>query len=287
MPPLPHAPQMVYLVQMTSIDDLNYNLSQIQDLLASIKPQKNTSFVFLPENALYLRIKESSPINGIELSDPGFIELQNLAKQKNCYIHIGSSPIKDKTHLLNASVLVAPEGASPQITYEKLHLFDIQLENQKPIKESDVFRAGIKPKTLKLAGWTFGQSICYDLRFSELYQFYARLPVDALLIPSAFLVPTGQAHWHILTRARAIESQSFVIAPAQAGTHLSKGDPNLKRQTFGHSMIIDPWGKILAELSPDRAEIIAFELDPLSINHVRTQIPMHQHRKPILGGNSF
>jgi len=265
-----------YLLQMTSIDNVDYNLNMIE-MLCQHLPANTTcpQLICLPENALYMRIREGEKIIGFDLSDPVFTGIKALSKKFNSVFHIGSAPIKTHTKLVNASILVFPNGEI-QISYEKMHLFDIQLENEVSVRESDVFQHGLLPRVFEFNSWRFGQSICYDLRFSELYNFYARLPVDAILIPSAFLVTTGKAHWHTLVKARAIESQCYVLAAAQAGTHVSH---NSKRTTFGHSLIVDPWGNIIAEGSPDKPEVISADLDKNLISSVRRQIPMHHHRR--------
>jgi predicted amidohydrolase len=262
---------------MTSIDDVDKNFEMIQTLSEKVpRDSSDVGLICLPENALYMRLKEGEPIMGLSLNDPVFHRLQKIAKQLHSIIHVGSAPIKSKDQLVNASVLIFPDGPI-EISYEKIHLFDIQLENGQIVKESDVFRHGILPKIFELNLWRFGQSICYDLRFSELYNFYARIPVDAILVPSSFLVTTGQAHWHTLLKARAIESQCFIIAAAQAGEHSSGSSK--KRYTYGHSMIIDPWGTIIAEASQDQPEVISAKLDRARLESVRRQIPMHHHRR--------
>jgi predicted amidohydrolase len=262
---------------MTSIDDVDKNFEMVEALAQNVIPDPfEFGLICLPENALYLRLNEGEPIPGLTLSHSVFHRLQKLARRLHSVIHVGSAPIKSGHKLVNASVLIFPDGPI-EVSYEKIHLFDIQLENGLSVRESDVFRHGMLPKVFELNSWVFGQSICYDLRFSELYNFYARIPVDVILVPSSFLVPTGQAHWHTLLRARAIESQCYVIASAQAGEHSSGG--STVKYTFGHSMIIDPWGTILAEASQDHPQVISTTLDRNRLESVRRQIPMHQHRR--------
>ena len=263
----------IALTQITSIDDLNENLHTILGLLNKLSPGE-VSAVFFPENCLYMRLQEGEKIKGLELQHEVFNVLANWALKFKIGIHLGSVPISEDGSLFNGSVWINGQG-KVQVTYRKVHLFDIHLENQKPIKESDVFKHGSSPEILKLENWNLGQSICYDLRFSELYHYYARQHVDALLIPSAFLVKTGEAHWNVLMRARAIESQCYVIASAQSGLHKSNRG---QRETYGHSVVIDPWGTVLAELknSPD---IQVVELQKSRIQAVRTQIPMKNHRR--------
>ena len=265
----------VIVLQMQSLDDVQANLQQIQNLLQDVPPQQTSALVCLPENALYFRIVEGEKIPGLQTTDPCFLELRKLAQQKNLVFHIGSVPLIRDEKLVNSSVLIWPMGQI-EASYQKIHLFDIELEGQAPIRESDVFDPGEGPKIFQVGDWKWGQTICYDLRFAELFSLYAEEQVDALLVPSAFLTKTGEAHWHVLLRARAIETQCFVVAAAQAGVHqTSRG----KRETFGHSLVVDPWGRILAEASGDQPEKIEIELDLEQINKVRRQIPMASHRR--------
>ncbi|NJL72346.1 MAG: hypothetical protein HC888_12600, partial [Candidatus Competibacteraceae bacterium] len=168
-------------------------------------------------------------------------------------------------------------GHSPRIVYSKIHLFDVDVEGAPPVRESDHFHPGEAPAVLHVKGWKIGLSICYDLRFAELYLRYAQ-SVDLILIPAAFLVPTGEAHWHVLVRARAIEAQAYVAAPAQAGGHRSVGRPSAVRATYGHSLVVDPWGVVLADLgSGVGLKVVTLERE--AIAKVRRQIPMAGHRR--------
>ena len=182
----------------------------------------------------------------------------------------------DNTQKYNASILIDPvHGLS--VVYKKIHLFDIELAGQKAIRESDSFAHGLWPSVWSYEGLLFGSSICYDVRFAELYSKYAKQEVDVIVIPSAFLVPTGRAHWEPLLRARAIESQAYVLAPAQCGLHQSKHHDGA-RETYGHSMIIDPWGEILS-LKESGVGLIYADLNTERVRSVRKQIPMKNHRK--------
>lgn len=270
----------VAICQMTSVDEISENIKQMKSLLSQVPA--GTRVAFFPENCLYMRVKEGEKIPGVELSDPCFSELSALALEKNIILHLGSVPLKKQDKLTNASVLVAPDGRV-QSTYEKIHLFDIELIGQAPIRESDVFSHGDSAKIIDLDGWSFGQSICYDLRFSDLYSYYAHQEVDAVLVPAAFLVKTGLAHWETLLRARAIETQSYVIASAQAGKHFGKrhGSVDLFRETFGHSLVVDPWGQIEHMAKSDQPEVILAKLQRSKIQQVRKQIPMKNHRRRI------
>jgi predicted amidohydrolase len=265
----------ISVLQLCSIDSFHQNWERIFDLF-----KKTESFspdlICLPENAVYLRIIEGEPIPEMSLHDPALFFLQELCAKRKCTVHLGSAPVREGEKLYNGSLLISEQGI--QISYKKIHLFDIHLQGQKPIKESDVFSHGDGPSTFALHGWKIGQSICYDLRFSELYQYYSKIPTDLILVPSAFLVPTGKAHWETLLRARAIESQAYVVAAAQAGKHLSSKSDQF-RLTYGNSLIVSPWGEVVAQGSSSDCEILNFELSLDEIKKVRTQIPMHFHRR--------
>lgn len=264
----------ILVAQMTSTDSSQANVEQIEFIVNQAK--KNPKIAFFPENSLYMRLKEGESIVGIGLGDQIWDKLKKISQAKNIILHLGSIPLREGTKLSNASIVVYPDG-NIECSYRKMHLFDISLEGEKPFRESDVFTHGTEPKIFTEGKWKFGQTICYDIRFAELYNFYAKRHVDAILVPAAFLVKTGQDHWEVLLRARAIESQCYVVASAQAGLHKnSKGE---SRATYGHSMVISPWGDVLVKGSADSIECIEFELDRSAIEKVRKQIPMATHRR--------
>ncbi len=263
------------VLQLQSIDHVQSNLDQIASLLEGVARAEEPGLVCLPENALYMRIKEGEPIQGLNLDSAVFESFKKWSQELNLVFHVGSVPIEWLGKLVNSSVMIWPDGRVGA-SYQKIHLFDIHLEGHPAIRESDVFHQGSKPETFLHEDWKWGQTICYDLRFAELFSQYAKEQIDGVLVPAAFLKPTGEAHWHVLLRARAIESQVFVIAAAQAGVHRSA---NGQRQTYGHSLVIDPWGKILAEGSADQPERLEVELDRSLVERVRRQIPMSHHRR--------
>lgn len=264
----------VAVLQLTSTDDIDSNLMMIEALLEQVPD--GTRLICLPENCLYMRLNEGEEIESIPLSHFAIERLCEYARKKNYYIHLGSVPVLlPDGHMYNSSVLIRPDGIA-EASYQKLHLFDIQLEGQKPLRESDRFRHGQQTSSFDVDGWRIGESICYDVRFSELYSIYAREEVDLILIPAAFLVKTGQAHWEILLRARAIESQAFVIAAAQTGIH--QGAHGGYRETFGHSMIVHPWGQII-ELKKEGVGLLVATLHKDEAHRVRSQIPMKYHRR--------
>ncbi len=267
----------VAVCEMTSVDEVSKNLQQILTLLKPLESER-LDLICFPENSLFFRIHESEPRVGLTLEDPAIQRLARWASEHKTTLHLGSVPLMDQGKAYNASLLLTPDG-NIQPDYRKIHLFDVDVTGQKSIRESDFFVHGEKPFLFSLQGWKFGSSICYDLRFSELYNYYAREQVDVILIPSAFLVPTGQAHWDILVRARAIESQAYVLAAAQGGRHM--GVKGGARATFGHSMIVDPWGVVLAECKDVEAQgrIFRAVLRKDRIAKVRAQIPMASHRR--------
>lgn len=252
----------VCVAQMQSGENISENLKQICDLLLQAP---DADLVVFPENSLFLRMNRGSSIAEITLQDSVFRDLQKVVDRHAAVVILGSVPLMEEGQRTNAMVKLE-KGVEPKAIYRKIHLFDVDVSGADPVRESADFKAGQTPAILDVMGWKLGLSICYDLRFSELYKFYASQGVDAILIPSAFLVPTGRDHWHVLMRARAIESQCYVLAPAQAGSR------------YGHSLIVDPWGKILSELDQG-VGLLTKTLTKESILKVRGQIPMKMHRK--------
>jgi predicted amidohydrolase len=267
----------VAVLQLTSIDDVSKNVSEIMGLLASLEANV-PDLICLPENSLYLRVKEGSSIPSLSLDDERLLPLCDWARRFGSRIHVGSIPRGDAGKLFNSSVLIETDGV-PRDVYRKIHLFDVDVAGHKPVRESDVFSPGLAPSVIDICGWSVGLTICYDLRFAELFLAYARAGVDLILIPSAFLVPTGVAHWEILTRARAIESQAYVVAAAQGGIH-SDGAGH-SRATYGHSIIVDPWGEVVETLPDDfgARRVLRAKLSKERITKVRSQIPMSLHRR--------
>jgi predicted amidohydrolase len=294
----------VAVAQMQSVDNVESNVNQMVQLLNSIEKSSMDLIVF-PENSLFLRIVKLSAQMGVQsLKEVHWQILQKIVNQKNIHLLLGASlvvknnrdnskngdrknikvTIQNKSGAVNSNksingiVHLAPMK-KPKIVYKKIHLFDVDVKGAPPSRESDIFKHGKKPEIINIKGWKIGLSICYDVRFSELYLKYAKKNVDLILIPAAFLVPTGKAHWHTLVRARAIESQAYVLAPAQGGAHASTLEPHQFRHTFGHSLIIDPWGQILAENTEGEPGLLLAELDLDKRYEVQSQIPMSGHRR--------
>lgn len=265
----------VSIAEMTSIDAVEDNLTAITELIHQAAAIKSTLLV-LPENSLYFRLNKNQPMPSFDLVGSELERLSQVCRRLHINVILGSVPIKQSGQPSSAMVLLRSD-APPEVIYRKIHLFDVDVEGLPSVRESNDFAAGNQPAILEIFGWRFGLSICYDLRFAELFQSYISQEVDALLVPSAFLTTTGQAHWEVLLRARAIEGQCYVLAPAQGGTHLSNNGRD-SRNTYGHSLIVNPWGTVVSEASQEK-KILVCDLSKTEINKVRKQIPMKQHRQ--------
>lgn len=197
-----------------------------------------------------------------------------LAKGLGVTLHIGSTAIlREDGKIANRAFVFGPDGAI-EATYDKIHMFDVDLPNGESWRESATYTAGTEAVMVSMGEAKLGLAICYDLRFAELFSTYAIHGAHILTVPAAFTQQTGEAHWHVLLRARAIETGSFVIAAAQGGTHADG------RQTYGHSLIIDPWGKILAERADSEPGVIVADLDLEQVAATRARIPNLKNRQP-------
>ena len=183
------------------------------------------------------------------------MQYHHLARDKSVFIHIGSLKYKvSSNRLVNRSISYAPSG-DKCAQYDKLHLFDVTLSSKEAYQESTLYDAGCASVSLKCEDFTLGYTICYDLRFPNLYYDLAKMGANVIVVPAAFTIPTGLAHWEILLRARAIETGSYIIAAAQWGTHYGG------RKTFGHSMVITPWGKKIAEITDESVSVLYANID--------------------------
>ena len=190
-----------------------------------------------------------------------------LSEELGATIIIGSMPVPVDGEDKVANTQFAFSGGQLLATYDKIHLFDVDLPTGESWRESSLYRSGDEAVIIEAEGAQIGLSICYDMRFPHLYRGLAQEGAEILTIPSAFTVPTGQAHWHVLLRARAIETGSFVLAAAQGGEHEDG------RVTYGHSLIVSPWGEILAEKADDEPGFVAADLDLERSRDMRTRIP--------------
>jgi len=229
-------------------------------------------YVQTPEMTNILAAKREQLFSVIvdEDADTSLTTLRELARKLGIYIHIGSLAIKvspDKA--ANRSFLISPKG-DIAARYDKIHMFDVDLAGGESYRESRSYRPGEQAVLSDLPWGRLGLTICYDLRFPALYRALAEAGATMLTIPSAFTQQTGEAHWHLLVRARAVENGCFVFAAAQAGKHESG------RETFGHSLIVDPWGRVLAEGGSEPGVVMA-EIDLTEVAKARARIPSLQH----------
>lgn len=263
-------------IQMTSGDDMDANIAQLSPLLDQAVAA-GAQLVTTPENVFYMRREGTVVVPDVPMREHRGVQYaQEAAKQRSIWLLLGSIRAREAgmERPFNRSVLIAPTG-DIVATYDKVHLFDVTLPNGQHYSESSQAAAGDRAVVAPLPALPLGMSICYDVRFPHLYQMLAAQGAALLSVPSAFTRPTGQAHWHILLRARAIENACYVIAPAQCGTHPGG------RETYGHSLIIDPWGEVIAEAAADVPQVIVATLDPARVAAVRLQIPVLEHRRII------
>jgi predicted amidohydrolase len=192
---------------------------------------------------------------------------RKLASELGVFLHIGSTAIlRADGKLANRALLFGPDGAT-LATYDKIHMFDVDLDNGESWRESAAYEPGTEAVVTEIDGAKLGFSVCYDLRFPQLFRAEALAGADLLSVPAAFTRQTGEAHWHVLLRARAIENGAYVVAAAQGGLHEDG------RETYGHSLIVDPWGRIIAEAAHDEPAVIVAELDPAQSLAARKKIP--------------
>ena len=266
----------IALHQMTSCIDPMRNASDMQDAIAKAADDGAVMY-FAPEMALLVD-RDRARARKYMADESHSMALQSLiaaAARYRIWVHIGSMPILDDgaDKLANRSIIISPDGAIAA-RYDKMHLFDVDLASGETWRESSAYVGGKQPVVVQTPLGQMGLAICYDMRFPDLFSAYAKLGVDVLTLPSAFTVPTGEAHWHTLLRARAIESAAFVIAAAQCGDHEDG------RQTYGHSLVVDPWGSILLDMG-DLPALACVDLDLDAIRRVRQQIPVHANRRNI------
>ena len=229
-------------------------------------------YVQTPEMTNIMELKRERLFASIveEAADTSLATLRELARKLAIYIHVGSLAIKlSSEKAANRSFLIAPSGEIAA-RYDKIHMFDVDLANGESYRESRNYRPGEQAVLCDLPWGRLGLTVCYDLRFPALYRALAEAGASMLAIPSAFTQQTGEAHWHVLNRARAIENGCFVFAAAQGGKHENG------RETYGHSLIVDPWGRILGEGGAAPGVVMA-EIDLAEVAKARARIPSLQH----------
>lgn len=261
----------VACVQLRSGDDVAENI-RVTSALVREAHADGAGFIATPENSTLM-----APDGGAKLeksfteeTDPALPAFTKLAAELKTWLLIGSLAIKvSERKTANRSFLIAPDG-HVAARYDKVHLFDVDLPSGETYRESNTVEPGRRAVVADLPWGRVGLSVCYDLRFPHFYRALAKQGAEILTVPSAFTETTGRAHWHILLRARAIENGCFVVAPAQGGIHANG------RHTFGHSLIINPWGEILAEGGVEPG-IVAAEIDLDECASVRARLPSLRH----------
>ena len=262
-------------IQMVSTASLEENLETASRLIKAAA-KDGAKLAVLPEYFCIMGLKDTDKVAIREPFGSGPIQtkLAAIAKENSVYLIAGTIPLeaRDSNKVLNTTLVFNPDGKTIG-RYDKIHLFGFQTSTER-YQESETIEAGEKPGIVKMTiddeDWTFGLSICYDLRFPELYRTLGR--VDCHIIPAAFTYTTGKDHWEILLRARAIENQCYVLASAQGGIHQNQ------RRTWGNSMLIDPWGSVLSTL-PEGEGFICGVLSKDKLNEVRSKLPALAHRK--------
>ncbi len=258
-------------VQMTSTADKAKNLDLAERLVGDACA-RGARLVGLPENFTFMGPDADKPKIAEPLDGPTLARMADLAKRKRIYLLAGSVLESGAPggRFYNTSVLFSPEGKQLAV-YRKMHLFDVKIPDGATYQESAAVAPGQDVVVTKTELATLGLSICYDLRFPELFRRMSKAGAELLFVPAAFTYMTGKDHWEVLLRARAIENLSFVIAPAQVGQHAER------RQTWGHAMIISPWGQILAQV-PEGEGVAVAEIDLSQQAKVRRELPALSHR---------
>jgi predicted amidohydrolase len=269
-------------IQFTSARDYEPNIRVVSDLVRRAR-DNGADFVLTPENTGLTepngRLRREKARD--EANHPVLAALREVARETGVWLLIGSLAVDlsrepgtaaGERRLANRSYLVDPGGAVVA-RYDKIHMFDVDLSSGESYRESNAFRPGDRTVLAETPWGVLGMTVCYDLRFPQLYRSLAQAGADFLAIPSAFTVPTGEAHWHVLMRARAIENGCFVFAPAQWGEH-AEG-----RRTYGHSLIVDPWGGMLADAG-EGVGIVSARIEGDAIAKARRMVPSLRHDRP-------
>jgi predicted amidohydrolase len=264
----------VACIQNSATPDVDADIATCLRLIG-VAADKGARFIALPEYCIGLSTRDGllHPAAFAEEGHPAIPALAEAARRTGAWLLIGSIGIKGpEGRIFNRSIMLDAAGKIVA-RYDKLHLFDVDLGEGKQYRESATIAPGSSAVLSPCLGGTIGLSICYDLRFPALYRAYAQAGAEMLAIPAAFTRTTGEAHWHVLNRARAIENLSFVIAPCQYGTLSGGGD------CYGHSLIVDPWGRVLADGGEEETVIVA-EIDLALVPESRRRIPSLSHDRP-------
>ncbi|MEL6227455.1 MAG: carbon-nitrogen hydrolase family protein [Pseudomonadota bacterium] len=260
------------LIQMCASRDIDENIRSASAMIRSAAAD-GAQYVQTPEVTNLMEMKSADLFQKAEPQDRNraAAAFSELARELRIWLHIGSMVVRvSDSKVANRAFVFAPDGTLAE-TYDKIHMFDVALPGGEHYRESKNYRPGSQAAAVDLPWGRLGLSICYDMRFAGLYDHLAVAGATFMTAPSAFTVPTGRAHWHVLLRARAVETQSFMLAAAQVGQHACG------RQTYGHSLIISPWGEVLAEGDGESVGVIAADIDPAAIGAARTKVPSRSH----------
>ncbi|MBN9673942.1 carbon-nitrogen hydrolase family protein [Roseibium aggregatum] len=255
-------------IQLRSGKTVSENIAVAETLIRSAAG-KGASYLQTPEMSNVLVRSREELLDRIadEDGDPFLARMRALAAELEVFIHIGSiAVLSDNGKVANRAFVIEPAGAI-LARYDKIHMFDVDLPNGESWRESATYEPGTQTVIADLFGIKVGMAVCYDIRFPAIFRTQARAGAEVLTAPAAFTRQTGRAHWHVLQRARAIENGAFVISAAQGGTHEDG------RETFGHSLVVDPWGEILAELDHDEPGYVLAEIDTAMAVKARQRIP--------------
>ncbi|MDX2099195.1 MAG: carbon-nitrogen hydrolase family protein [Leptolyngbyaceae cyanobacterium bins.59] len=259
-------------VQMNSVPDLGKNLAQAEDLI-DLAVRRGAELVALPENFSFLGDEAAKLAQADSIAQESEKFLKTMAQRFQVTILGGGFPVPVGNGKVYNTALLIDQNGQELARYEKVHLFDVNLPDGNTYCESNMVVAGMRmpPVVPSKELGNLGLSVCYDVRFPELYRHLSQMGAEILFVPAAFTAYTGKDHWQVLLQARAIENTAYVIAPAQTGKH------NTLRQSHGHAMIIDPWGAILSDAG-DAPGVAVAAIEPIRLEQVRRQMPSLQHR---------
>ncbi len=268
----------IAVLQMTSGIDPQANAAAIVAATGAAA-MGGATMLFTPEmSGLLDRDRKRAAVHIVaEEDNPVLVAVREAAARAGLWVALGSLAVRrEDGRLANRSLVIDANGVVVA-RYDKIHMFDVDLANGESWRESAAYVPGEVVVTVDTPLGRLGLTVCYDLRFPALFEALGRARCDLIAIPAAFTVPTGQAHWHVLQRARAIEASAYVVAAAQAGRHEDG------RQTYGHSLVVDPWGEVLVDLGRESAELGFAEIDPARLAEVRAQLPSLSNKRPIPG----
>ena len=267
----------VSIIQMNSVSDKAANIAAAEALIERAVKEEGPDWVLLPEFFDWAGGSKADKLKNAETfpGGPAYAMAQRQAVKHGVFVHAGSimEKIEGEERIHNTSVVFNREG-DEIARYRKIHLFDVTTPDGASYKESATVKAGDAVVTYDCEGVTIGCSICYDLRFPDLFQALAEKGAEIIALPAAFTMQTGKDHWEVLLRARAIETETYLCASAQTGS-FTVG--NEQRHTYGHSLVADPWGHVIAKAS-DGPGVVSARIDPERVQRVRSMIPVAEHR---------